>query len=51
MRRVDLAIIFVLLASLLAPVPAWTQQKSLTKDQVLNLVRNQLGDETGAKVI
>jgi tetratricopeptide (TPR) repeat protein len=32
-------------------LPAWTQQKPLTQDQVQSLVRSGLGDETGAKAI
>jgi len=31
--------------------PAWAQQKPLTRDQVQGLVRDGLGDESGAKLI
>lgn len=51
MKRMGLTVFCVLLVCALAPVPAWMQQKPLTKEQVLNLVRNQLGDETGAKAV
>src|SRR5690349_9765371 len=32
-------------------LPARAQQKSLTKEQVINLVKNQFGDKSGAKAI
>jgi len=40
---------FCLTPGLCAAVPA--QEKPLTKDQVLTLVRNQMGDEAGAKAV
>ena len=42
----------VLLAMGLAgALPAWAQQKPFTRDQVQGLVRDGLGDESGAKLI
>ncbi len=43
-------ILSLLMASALAGAPA-PEDKPLTKDQVMGLVRNQLGDESGAKVV
>ncbi len=37
--------------TLVFALPAWAQQKPLTQDQVQALVRDGLGDETGAKAI
>jgi hypothetical protein len=43
---------FLLLATALVfTVSAWAQQKPLTQDQVHALVRDGLGDDTGAKAI
>jgi len=50
MKRKWLAAGFLLI-SLGAARLAWAQDKPLTRDQVLNLVRNQLGDETGARAV
>ena len=43
-------VILLLIALALTLAPAnWAQQKPLTQDQVQGLVRDGLGDETGAK--
>ena len=41
----------ILAIGLVFALPAWSQQKPLTQDQVQSLVRSGLGDETGAKAI
>ena len=50
MKRTCLLVILVAASLGLAQAPPASQQP-LTKDQVLGLVRNQLGDESGAKLI
>jgi len=50
MKRACLLVILVAASLGLAQAPP-ASQKPLTKDQVLGLVRNQLGDEGGAKLI
>jgi tetratricopeptide (TPR) repeat protein len=49
LRALSILLAVLIIASL--PLCVGAQQKPLTKDQVLNLVRNQLGDEAGAKAI
>ena len=51
MRLRNLLTCLVLALGLAFVQRAQAEQKPLTRDQVLNLVRNQLGDETGAKAI
>jgi len=41
----------MLAMGLVFALPAWAQQKPLTRDQVQGLVRDRLGDESGAKLI
>ncbi len=43
--------LLMLAMGLVFALPAWAQQKPLTKDQVQSLVRSGLGDESGAKLI
>ena len=50
MKRACLLVILVAASLGLAQAPP-ASQKPLTKDQVLGLVRNQLGEEGGAKLI
>jgi len=42
---------FMLAMGLALALPAWAQQKPFTLDQVQGLVRDGLGDESGAKLI
>lgn len=49
LRRVIPSLILVLAISLM--LPARPQQKPLTKEQVVNLVKNQFGDKSGARAI
>ena len=45
-------VVLLLIALALTLAPAnWAQQKPLTQDQVQGLVRDGLGDESGAKLI
>lgn len=48
-RRV--ANLFILALAFCPAIPARPQQKPLTKEQVINLVKNQFGDKTGARSI
>ncbi len=41
----------LLVASFWSPLSGYPQERPLTKDQVLGLVRSQLGDESGAKLV
>src|SRR5271157_4794777 len=43
--------LLVLVTGLVFVLSAWAQQKPFTRDQVQGLVRDGLGDETGAKAI
>jgi len=43
--------ILMLVIGLVFAIHAWAQQKPLTQDQVQGLVRNGLGDDSGAKLI
>jgi tetratricopeptide (TPR) repeat protein len=43
--------VYTLGLGLVFALSAWAQQKPLTQDQVLGLVRSGLGDETGGKLI
>jgi hypothetical protein len=43
--------LLTLAMGLVFALPAWAQQKPLTRDQVQGLVRDGLGDESGAKLI
>jgi L-rhamnose isomerase len=46
------ALTFLVLATaLVLALPAWAQQKPFTQEQVQDLVREGLGDESGAKLI
>ena len=42
---------FMLTIGLVFTLPAWAQQKPFTQEQVSNMVRAGLGDDTGAKAI
>jgi len=42
---------FMLATALAFPLPAWAQQKPFTQEQVGNMVRAGLGDDSGAKLI
>jgi len=48
--RKTLTLLMLVMGFLIA-LPAWAQQKALTRDQVQGLVRDGLGDESGAKLI
>ena len=41
----------ILAAGLAFALPAWAQQKPFTQEQVSNMVRAGLGDDSGAKLI
>jgi len=43
--------LLMLAMGLVFALPAWAQQKPFTRDQVQGLVRDGLGDESGAKLI
>ena len=43
--------LFVLATEMAFALPAWAEQKPFTRDQVQGLVRDGLGDESGAKLI
>ena len=43
--------LFMLVMGLAFALSAWAQQKPFTRDQVQGLVRDGLGDESGAKLI
>ena len=43
--------LLMLAMGLVFVLSAWAQQKPLTRDQVQSLVRDGLGDESGAKLI
>jgi hypothetical protein len=43
--------LLILAMGLVFALPAWAQQKPFTRDQVQGLVRDGLGDESGAKLI
>ena len=43
--------LLVLAMGLVFALSAWAQQKPLTREQVQGLVRDGLGDESGAKLI
>ncbi len=49
--RAKSAGLVLLLTALISPVVLRTQEKPLTQDQVMGLVRNNLGDEPGAKLV
>jgi tetratricopeptide (TPR) repeat protein len=51
MRLRSLAILLMLAMALTSIPTAWAQQKPFTRDQVQGLVRDGLGDESGAKLI
>jgi hypothetical protein len=51
MKSVNILRLTLLALVLASAVPLWAQQKPLTQEQVRGLVRNQLGDETGARAI
>ena len=42
---------FILMMGLVFTVPAWAQQKPFTQEQVSNMVRAGLGDDSGSKLI
>ena len=42
---------FMLTMGLVFTLPTWAQQKPFTQEQVTNMVRDGLGDDTGAKAI
>ena len=43
--------LLILAMGLVFALPAWAQQKPFTRDQVQGLVRDGLGEESGAKLI
>ena len=51
MRLQKTLTLLMLVMGLASAVPAWAQQKPFTRDQVQGLVRDGLGDESGAKLI
>ena len=51
MRFRKTLILLMLGMGLVFALPAWAEQKPLTRDQVQGLVRGGLGDESGAKLI
>ena len=50
-RRAPILFLFLLAMGLAFALPAWAQQKPFTQEQVRAMVRDGLGDETGAKAI
>jgi len=42
---------FTVTMALVFALPAWAKQKPFTQEQVGNMVRDGLGDESGAKLI
>ncbi len=51
MRRRPVVTILMLIAAVILTLPMRAQQKPFTRDQVHGLVRDGLGDESGAKLI
>jgi hypothetical protein len=51
MRSRKTLTLFVLATGLVCTLTAWAQQKPFTRNQVQGLVRDGLGDESGAKLI
>jgi hypothetical protein len=51
MRRRNVAAVLMVVLAFFCARPVRADQKPLTQSQVMSLVLNQLGDETGAKVI
>ena len=43
--------LLILAIGLVFALPAWTQQKPFTQEQVSNMVRAGLGDDSGAKLL
>ena len=41
----------ILTIALVSALPAWAQQKPFTQEQVVSMVRDGFGDESGAKLI
>ena len=51
MRHRPLRSVLMLILALVLAAPAGAQQKPFTQEQVQGLVRDGIGDETGAKLI
>ena len=51
MRHRSLVALLMLVIAMILALPAGAQQKPFTQDQVRGMVRDGLGDETGAKAI
>src|SRR5271169_31117 len=51
MRRPPVVNILMLVIALIVTLPARAQQKPFTQEQVSNMVRAELGDDSGAKLI
>jgi len=51
MRRRPVKTILMLIIALFLPLPIRAQQQPLTREQISNMVRAGLGDDSGAKLI